>query len=113
MLAIPDSGLLLESSDSRDLPLQAFGITLNDSVIEDMIRCVQNGQGIELHLGNGPVSSIFWLFFPRHPQRQRIVAARLNTSGQAPMRNNSRQSPSRCLNHHHTGANTRYAFLPL
>ncbi|KAI2468726.1 hypothetical protein F4781DRAFT_397171 [Annulohypoxylon bovei var. microspora] len=55
-LAVPDTGLLLESSaNSSDyLPLQAFGITLNDSVIEDMIKCVQGGQEIELTLGNTP-----------------------------------------------------------
>lgn len=57
-LKIADAGLQLESSpSSRDaLPLQAFGITLNDSMIEDMIRCVQGGQNVELTLGNTPVS---------------------------------------------------------
>ncbi|KAI8956521.1 hypothetical protein F5Y11DRAFT_342753 [Daldinia sp. FL1419] len=55
-LAIPNAGLLLESSaaSSEFLPLQAFGITLNDSVIEDMIKCVQEGQEIELTLGSNP-----------------------------------------------------------
>ncbi|KAI1464261.1 uncharacterized protein F4812DRAFT_217615 [Daldinia caldariorum] len=55
-LAIPDAGLLLESSPTSSdyLPLQAFGITLNDSVIEDMIKCVQGGQEIELTLGSNP-----------------------------------------------------------
>ncbi|OTB17226.1 hypothetical protein K445DRAFT_43163, partial [Daldinia sp. EC12] len=55
-LTIPDAGLLLESSaNSSDyLPLQAFGITLNDSVIEDMIKCVQGGQEVELTLGSNP-----------------------------------------------------------
>ncbi|KAI0383524.1 hypothetical protein F5Y04DRAFT_250411 [Hypomontagnella monticulosa] len=54
-LAIPESGLLLESPvNSADLPLQAFGITLSDSIIEDMIKCVQGGQEIELTLGNSP-----------------------------------------------------------
>ncbi|KAI5918346.1 hypothetical protein F4810DRAFT_596108 [Camillea tinctor] len=55
-LTIPDAGLQLESSPkSRDfLPMQAFGITLNDSVIEDMIKCFQKGQEIELTLGNNP-----------------------------------------------------------
>ncbi|KAH8157971.1 hypothetical protein CIB48_g10275 [Xylaria polymorpha] len=55
-LKIADAGLQLESSpSSRDaLPLQAFGITLNDSMIEDMIRCVQGGQNVELTLGNTP-----------------------------------------------------------
>ncbi|KAJ2995053.1 hypothetical protein NUW58_g1379 [Xylaria curta] len=55
-LKITDAGLQLESSpSSRDsLPMQAFGITLNDSMIEDMIRCVQSGQNVELTLGNNP-----------------------------------------------------------
>ncbi|KAI1735814.1 hypothetical protein F4680DRAFT_433953 [Xylaria scruposa] len=55
-LKITDAGLQLESSpSSRDsLPLQAFGIVLNDSMIEDMIRCVQGGQNVELTLGNTP-----------------------------------------------------------
>ncbi|KAI0881450.1 uncharacterized protein GGS22DRAFT_172189 [Annulohypoxylon maeteangense] len=55
-LAVPDTGLLLESSanSSDHLPLQAFGITLSDSVIEDMIKCVQGGQEIELTLGSTP-----------------------------------------------------------
>ncbi|KAI2625985.1 hypothetical protein GGS26DRAFT_562855 [Hypomontagnella submonticulosa] len=55
-LAIPETGLLLESpANSADhLPLQAFGITLSDSIIEDMIKCVQGGQEIELTLGNSP-----------------------------------------------------------
>ncbi|KAI0452674.1 hypothetical protein F5B21DRAFT_326886 [Xylaria acuta] len=55
-LKIADAGLQLESSpSSRDsLPLQAFGIMLNDSMIEDMIRCVQGGQNVELTLGNTP-----------------------------------------------------------
>ncbi|KAI1091842.1 hypothetical protein F5B19DRAFT_457146 [Rostrohypoxylon terebratum] len=55
-LTIPDTGLLLESSanPNDNLPLQAFGITLNDSIIEDMIKCVQGGQEIELTLGSTP-----------------------------------------------------------
>ncbi|KAI1334379.1 hypothetical protein F5Y15DRAFT_291413 [Xylariaceae sp. FL0016] len=56
VLAVPDAGLQLDSSArSADfLPMQAFGITLDDSVIEDMIKCVQKGQDIELTLGNNP-----------------------------------------------------------
>ncbi|KAI8955063.1 hypothetical protein F4801DRAFT_531087 [Xylaria longipes] len=55
-LKIANAGLQLESSpSSRDsLPLQAFGITLNDNMIEDMIRCVQGGQNVEVTLGNNP-----------------------------------------------------------
>lgn len=61
ILAVPESGLQLESStkSSNFLPLQAFNIALNDSVIEDMIKCVQNGDQIELALGNNPVSGLF------------------------------------------------------
>ncbi|KAK7748329.1 hypothetical protein SLS62_008697 [Diatrype stigma] len=56
MLAVPDSGLQLESSakSSNFLPLQAFGISLDDDVIEDMIKCVRGGDQIELSLGNNP-----------------------------------------------------------
>ncbi|KAI0107348.1 hypothetical protein F4776DRAFT_645604 [Hypoxylon sp. NC0597] len=55
-LAVPETGLLLESSANAGdyMPLQAFGITLSDSVIEDMIKCVQGGQEIELTLGSNP-----------------------------------------------------------
>lgn len=57
VLAVPDGGLHLASSDtSESLPMQAFGITLNDSLIEDMINCVQSGKQIELFLGSNPVS---------------------------------------------------------
>lgn len=58
VLNIPDSGLQLESSAkaAAALPLQAFALTLSDSVIEDMINCVQNGQDIQLSLGGSPVS---------------------------------------------------------
>ncbi|KAI1435560.1 hypothetical protein GGR50DRAFT_656371 [Xylaria sp. CBS 124048] len=56
-LTVPDTGLQLESPPgSRDfLPMQAFGITLDDGMIEDMIRCVQSGQEVELTLGNNPL----------------------------------------------------------
>ncbi|KAI2616028.1 hypothetical protein GGR54DRAFT_610875 [Hypoxylon sp. NC1633] len=56
VLSVPDTGLLLESlADSSDrLPLQAFGVMLSDSVIEDMIKCVQGGQEVELTLGSSP-----------------------------------------------------------
>jgi hypothetical protein len=42
--------------------MQAFGITLNDNVIEDLINCVQNGKEIELFLGNNPVSATLVVF---------------------------------------------------
>ncbi|KAH9906528.1 hypothetical protein F4778DRAFT_654573 [Xylariomycetidae sp. FL2044] len=56
ILTIPEAGLQLDgsASSSKDLPMQAFGITMIDGVIEDMIRCVQKGQEIELTLGNNP-----------------------------------------------------------
>ena len=38
------------------LPAQAFAISLSDSAIEDMIKRVQNGEGIQLSLGENPVS---------------------------------------------------------
>ena len=53
---IPESGLALESSPRAmaGLPMQAFAITLSDSVIEDMIECVRGGQDIQLSLGSSP-----------------------------------------------------------
>ena len=58
-LAIPDTGLQLESPSNPPaaLPMQAFGLVLNDDVIEDMIRCFRDGENLELCLGNAPVSS--------------------------------------------------------
>ncbi|KAM0335348.1 hypothetical protein ACHAQA_000393 [Verticillium albo-atrum] len=55
-LKVPDAGLQLEGSAdaSVGVPLQAFALNLSDSVIEDMIRCVQNGEDIQLSLGNSP-----------------------------------------------------------
>jgi hypothetical protein len=60
ILVVPNTGLQLDSSASpRDpLPMQAFGITLNDSMIEDMIKCVQSGHSVELTLGSTPVSLV-------------------------------------------------------
>ncbi|KAK1829998.1 hypothetical protein QBC39DRAFT_118362 [Podospora conica] len=55
MLNIPDAGLTLESSTKMvGLPAQAFAITLSDSALEDMIKRVQNGEGIQLSLGENP-----------------------------------------------------------
>ncbi|KAI0473968.1 hypothetical protein GGR56DRAFT_649828 [Xylariaceae sp. FL0804] len=53
---VPDAGLQLSSPTASKnlLPLQAFGLTLNDNVIEDMIRCVRKGQELELTLGSNP-----------------------------------------------------------
>jgi hypothetical protein len=61
VLNIPDNGLLLESSPeiAAGLPAQAFAITLSQSVIEDMIACVQNGGDIQLALGANPVCGVF------------------------------------------------------
>lgn len=58
-LRVPDTGLQLESSAgaSPGIPAQAFALTLSDNVIEDMIKCVQNGEDIQLSLGSSPVSS--------------------------------------------------------
>lgn len=57
-LKVPESGLQLEGLTGKDasLPSQAFAVTLSDNVIEDMIKCVQNGDGIQLSLGANPVS---------------------------------------------------------
>ncbi|KAI5467306.1 hypothetical protein BGZ63DRAFT_370867 [Mariannaea sp. PMI_226] len=54
-LKVPDSGWELEGSgNGLHLPPQAFALTLSDNVIEDMIQCVKNGDGIELSLGATP-----------------------------------------------------------
>lgn len=57
-LKIPESGVLLKGSPSDDsdpVPQQAFAISLSDNVIEDMIKCVQDGEDIQLALGASPV----------------------------------------------------------
>lgn len=58
VLRIPETGLQLESSpkSADTLPLQAFAITLSDSLIEDLIQCSRNGEDMKLSLGNVPVS---------------------------------------------------------
>ena len=58
-LKIPDSGVMLKGSpgeDSDPIPQQAFTISLDDNVIEGMIKCFQNGGDIQLALGSNPVS---------------------------------------------------------
>lgn len=59
VLRIPESGLQLASSakSADTLPLQAFALTLSDTLIEDLIQCVENGEDIKLSLGNVPVSA--------------------------------------------------------
>lgn len=70
-LKIPDHGLMLKGSAPRDvgpLPPQAFAISLSDNVIEGMIKCVQDGEGIQLALGARPVSCAqIEIPFPRSP----------------------------------------------
>lgn len=64
VLQIPENMQLLlgSSADSKaDLPQQAFALTLSDDVLEGMIESVRNGQGIQLSLGNTPVSLAFLL----------------------------------------------------
>lgn len=60
---VPDAGLALESSakSTAALPQQAFAVSLDDKAIEDMIECVQNGQDIQLSLGDTPVSFVVFL----------------------------------------------------
>jgi RNA polymerase II elongation factor ELL len=64
-LTIPESGLLLGSSQSSaksDSPYtDIFTLSLADSVIEDMIKCVRDAKPIQLSLGNDPVSGSFSL----------------------------------------------------
>jgi hypothetical protein len=61
-LVIPENGVSLGSAPgnyskagSSGLPA-AYGISLSDTLIEDMIKCVQNGESIQLSLGAQPVS---------------------------------------------------------
>ncbi|KAH9220466.1 hypothetical protein DL95DRAFT_403730 [Leptodontidium sp. 2 PMI_412] len=58
-LVIPESGLSLQSSQGAASkagsgPPDVFGLTLTDAVIEEMIKCVQNGKGLQLSLGEHP-----------------------------------------------------------
>ena len=38
------------------LPQQAFALSLSNRMIEDMVKCVKNGQDIHLSTGDNPVS---------------------------------------------------------
>ncbi|GJC85001.1 hypothetical protein ColLi_07839 [Colletotrichum liriopes] len=55
-LKVPDTGLILESSaaSGNPVPPQAFTINLSDNVLEDMIKCVQSGEDLQLSLGSSP-----------------------------------------------------------
>lgn len=60
-LVIPQSGLSLGSFPAPSFkPGSAvpdvLSLTLTDGVIEEMIKCVQNGKPIQLSLGEHPVS---------------------------------------------------------
>ncbi|TVY39063.1 hypothetical protein LOCC1_G006306 [Lachnellula occidentalis] len=58
-LVVPESGMSLSSSaDAGSKPgsvvPEVFGLTLSDSVIEDMIKCFQNDKPLQLSLGEHP-----------------------------------------------------------
>ncbi|KAH7391301.1 hypothetical protein BKA64DRAFT_99565 [Cadophora sp. MPI-SDFR-AT-0126] len=58
-LVIPELGLTMRSfegaaSKPGSSPPDVFGLTLTDAVIEEMIKCVQNGKGLQLSLGEQP-----------------------------------------------------------
>ncbi|KAK3983832.1 hypothetical protein QBC44DRAFT_254246 [Cladorrhinum sp. PSN332] len=55
-LNIADGGLALDGSAKAmaGLPMQAFGITLSDDQLEELIAITQNGGSIELSLGSDP-----------------------------------------------------------
>jgi RNA polymerase II elongation factor ELL len=65
-LVIPESGLTLggfpgsPSKSGSEVP-EVLGLALTDGVIEEMIKCVQNGKPIQLSLGEHPVSFQFTL----------------------------------------------------
>lgn len=67
-IRVPDTGLILESSaaSGNPVPPQAFTINLSDHVLEDLIKCVQSGEDLQLSLGSSPVSSI--RYFVRHSE---------------------------------------------
>ncbi|WQF87195.1 Putative winged helix DNA-binding domain superfamily [Colletotrichum destructivum] len=56
-LKVPETGLILESSaaSGNPVPPQAFTINLSDNVLEDMIKCVQSGEDLQLALGSSPM----------------------------------------------------------
>lgn len=58
-IRVPDTGLILESSaaSGNPVPPQAFTINLSDNVLEDLIKCVQSGEDLQLSLGSSPVSN--------------------------------------------------------
>jgi RNA polymerase II elongation factor ELL len=47
------------ASKSGSAVPEVFGLTLSDSVIEDMIKCFQNDKPLQLSLGEHPVSFTF------------------------------------------------------
>lgn len=63
-LVVPESGLSLSSSadvvskHGSAVP-EVFGLTLSDSVIEEMIKCFQKDKPLQLSLGEHPVRYIF------------------------------------------------------
>jgi hypothetical protein len=55
-MAIPRPGLELEAPGKVDGPLESVvGLSLSDDMIEDMIKCFQDGQSLELTLGSTKV----------------------------------------------------------
>ncbi|KUJ08865.1 uncharacterized protein LY89DRAFT_328130 [Mollisia scopiformis] len=59
LLVVPESGFTLESSPggsskAGSVVPDVFGLTLTDGMIEEMIKCVQNGKPIQLSLGEHP-----------------------------------------------------------
>lgn len=81
VLNIADGGLALDSSAKAmaGLPMQAFGITLSDDQLEELIAIAQNGGSIELSLGSDPVSYIL-LAGSSATSRDHLVAASVLTS---------------------------------
>lgn len=57
-LKVPENGLHLGAGKDSTLPPQAFAVQLSDNVIENMIKCVQDGGDLSLDLGSDPVSKI-------------------------------------------------------
>lgn len=61
LLAIPPPGLVLDGGDaSQSQPAAIIGLTLNDSLMEDICKGIRSGQSLQLTLGSEPVRSLFY-----------------------------------------------------
>ena len=79
VLRVPKTGLQLESPPDDvddDLPTQAFVLTLDDSIIEEMLACIERDEDITLSVGSNPVGSPSVFVSPSEWPRLPIVLGR-------------------------------------